>query len=304
MEQIGEGRERVHADEGRLFWIDAAFLQHHVLAIFSRVGIGLGCPAAAMVTFQGCFGNALHQPVMAVAIGNKIADGADLQAMQAREGNEIGQAGHGAIIVHDLTDHARRVEPGEARDVHGGLGVASANQHAAITRDKREDVARVDDMLWPLGTIDSDRDGAGAISGGYAGGDALLGLDRDREGGAMASAVVLRHQGQAKLPDALGGQRQADQATTKARHEVDGVRRRHLGGDDEVALILPVLVVDKDEHPAVAGLLDDRLDGGERRAGIAAGEIGIQLAQGLAGGVPVRIVKGSKRIGVEPCGAG
>ena len=33
-----------------------------------------------------------------------------------------------------------------------------------------------------------------------------------------------------------------------ARHEVDGVRRRHLAGNDQVALVLPVLMVDEDEH--------------------------------------------------------
>src|SRR6185437_11164729 len=36
--------------------------------------------------------------------------------------------------------------------------------------------------------------------------------------------------------------------------------RRHLRRDDEVALVLAVLVVDEDEHPAVAGFLYDLLD--------------------------------------------
>ena len=36
----------------------------------------------------------------------------------------------------------------------------------------------------------------------------------------------------------------------------------HLRGDDEVALVLAVLVVDQDEHPAVAGVLDDVLGRG------------------------------------------
>ncbi len=55
-------------------------------------------------------------------------------------------------------------------------------------------------------------------------------------------------------------ERQTDQPTAEAGHEIDGLRRRHLGGDDEIALVLPVLVVDQDEHAPVAGVLDHVLD--------------------------------------------
>ncbi|WP_372743536.1 hypothetical protein [Nisaea acidiphila] len=49
-------------------------------------------------------------------------------------------------------------------------------------------------------------------------------------------------------------------------HEVDHFRRRHLRRNAEVALVLPVLVVDKDEHAALARLLDHFLYGGKRGA--------------------------------------
>ena len=44
-------------------------------------------------------------------------------------------------------------------------------------------------------------------------------------------------------------------------HEVDRVRRGELRRDDEVALVLAVLVVDQDEHAAVARFLDQFLGG-------------------------------------------
>ena len=66
------------------------------------------------------------------------------------------------------------------------------------------------------------------------------------------------------------GQRQADQAAAVLGHEVDRVGRRHLRGDDEVALILAVLVVDQDEHAAVARLVDDLL-GPDQHLGSRAG---------------------------------
>ena len=88
-----------------------------------------------------------------------------------------------------------------------------------------------------------------------------LRLDRDGEGGAVLGAVLVRHRRQAQLARALGGDRQADQAARVLGHEVDLVGRGELGRDDDVALVLPVLGVDQDVGPALAGVLDDVLDG-------------------------------------------
>ena len=48
------------------------------------------------------------------------------------------------------------------------------------------------------------------------------------------------------------------------RHEVDGVRRRELGGDDEIALVLALGIVDDDDHLPVPDVLDGLLDRRER----------------------------------------
>ncbi|MNI71200.1 hypothetical protein D3C73_1270610 [compost metagenome] len=56
-------------------------------------------------------------------------------------------------------------------------------------------------------------------------------------------------------------------------HEIDLIRRRELGRNDDVALVLPVLGVDQDVGPPVAGVLDDVLD----RADGAVVHIGCQL---------------------------
>jgi hypothetical protein len=77
---------------------------------------------------------------------------------------------------------------------------------------------------------------------------------------------VAAHQLQAELVDPALGQSEADQAAAVLGHEVDRVGGRHLGGDDQIALILAILVVDQDEHPAVAGLVDQFLGGREEAA--------------------------------------
>jgi hypothetical protein len=142
--------------------------------------------------------------------------------------------------------------------------MAGAHQHAAVPRHERKDVTGRDDCIGAAGRVDRDRDGPRPIAGGNAGGDPVPRLDRHGEGGLVAGAVVMAHHGEAKLVGTLAGDGKADQAAAVHRHEIDRVRGRHLRGDDEVALILPVLVVDQDEHPAVAGLLDNLLDAGER----------------------------------------
>ena len=50
-------------------------------------------------------------------------------------------------------------------------------------------------------------------------------------------------------------------------HEVDRIRRRELGRDREVALVLAILVVDDDDEAALADLLDRLLDGREGALG-------------------------------------
>jgi hypothetical protein len=86
------------------------------------------------------------------------------------------------------------------------------------------------------------------VGGGDAGGDALGGLDRNGEGGAVRCLVVARHQRQAELTAARFGQRQADQAAAVGGHEVDGLGRDVLGGHHEVALVLAVFFIDQDDH--------------------------------------------------------
>ena len=176
---------------------------------------------------------------------------------------ELRQPRHGTVVAHDLADHAGRVQAGEARDVDRGLGVAGAHQRAALARDEGKDVAWGDDVVAPDVRVDRHRDGVRAVMRGYAGGDAGLRLDRDGERGLVPRAVGLRHQRQAKLLDAVAGHREADQATTVARHEVDYVGGRELRRDHQVALVLAVLVVDQDERAAVARLLHQFVDRGE-----------------------------------------
>ena len=70
---------------------------------------------------------------------------------------------------------------------------------------------------------------------------------------------------QAELVAAVFREAKADEASAVRGHEVHGVRRRMLGGDRQVALVLAVGRVADDDELSVADVLDRLLDGGERR---------------------------------------
>ena len=78
------------------------------------------------------------------------------------------------------------LSPASRDDIDRGLGMAGADQHAAGARDEREDMAGRDERVGAVGGVDRHRDGARAVGGGDAGGDALARLDRDGEGGFHA----------------------------------------------------------------------------------------------------------------------
>ena len=143
--------------------------------------------------------------------------------------------------------------------------MSGADQHAAILGDQREDVAGRHDVPKSLvGSMATEMVCARScaempvVTPSRASMETVKAVE-------CARAVRPRHQLEMKLLGACGVERQADKAAAMLGHEIDGVRRCHLRRDDEVALVLPLLCIDQDEHAPIAGVLDDLLDGGQRR---------------------------------------
>jgi len=86
-----------------------------------RHGLTLGClvpetdctPFTAPLAFESRFLALFDKVIMLAAIGDEVADRADLQSMLAGELDQVREAGHRPVLVHDLADHAGRVEPGK-----------------------------------------------------------------------------------------------------------------------------------------------------------------------------------------------
>ena len=156
------------------------------------------------------------------------------------------------------------VESGKPREVHAGLGLAGALEHAAVLGLQREDVPRLDEVLGTRARVDRHLDRVRAVVRRDPRGDPLARLDGDGERGLERRLVLRGHQVEAELVAALAGEREADQPAPVGGHEVDRVRRAELRGHREVALVLAVLRVADHDHLAVADVLDGLLDRAER----------------------------------------
>ncbi len=155
--------------------------------------------------------------------------------------------------------------------VDPSLGLPGALEHAAGARRERKHVTWLYEVLRPGFGGDRHLDGVRPVGGRDARRHAFAGLDRHGEGRLQPRLVLARHRGQFQLGAAQRRQRETDQATTLLGHEVDVLRGRELRGQREITLVLAVLVVADDDHPALAQLLEGFLDRGERPRGLSGG---------------------------------
>ena len=180
--------------------------------------------------------------------------------MEFGESDEVGQACHRAVVIQDLTNYRGRNQSGQARDVDRSFGVSGAGQDATVAGHQREDMAGGDDVVGPLGGVNGDQYRARPVMGGYSRGNPVFGLDGDGECGLVPRLIVRRHWPEIEPFCPLGRDRQTDQAASVLRHEIHGVRRCELGGDDEVAFVLAIFGIDEDIDASLPSLFDDLFD--------------------------------------------
>ena len=196
------------------------------------------------------------------AVGYEVAYGDDAYAVALCHLAQLGHSGHGAVGVEYLYECCCGLQPGQACEVCAGLGVAGAAQHAPVLGVEGVDVARAAEVGGLGRGVGQVAYGGGAVGGADAGGAALELIDGDGEWRAEHGGVVLHLVGQLQLHGAADGDGCAQDAAPLAEHEVDLLGGDHLGGGDEVALILAVLVIDDDDELALAEVLDGGRDGG------------------------------------------
>ena len=158
----------VDPDEHVLLARDLAADERDVLDVVEERAEHVGGEVAVLRRDPG-LGDPLHELLPPASVPHEIGDRDHEEAVLLGEHLELGEAGHGAVVVHDLGEHARRSEPREAGEVDRGLGVAGPLQHAALAVAQREDVTGPGEVVGPGLRVDERAHRGGAVGGRDAG---------------------------------------------------------------------------------------------------------------------------------------
>ena len=88
----------------------------------------------------------------------------------------------------------------------------------------------------------------------------MLGVDRHREGRPKGGGIFRGLRREVQLFDPFRRQGETDESACILGHEVDGLRGSELRGNDEIALILPVFIIDQNDELAVLNIPNSHLN--------------------------------------------
>ena len=209
----------------------------------------MGCEFA-MGSLHRARAHLLNQGFGLAPVFDEICNGANLQSMLGSKYLQVRQAGHGAVVLHDLADHRGWRAARHGGKIAPGFCVASPHQHATVHRLQRENVARLH-QVFRYGLLGHcGLHSACAVGCGDPGGDTFGRFDRHGEGRAFLVTIARCHGRQLQALAAFAGQRQTDQATAVAGHEVDAIGRYMVGCQYQITFVFAVFFVhENDDAP-------------------------------------------------------
>ena len=239
---------RVDADQ---HWFLPRYLAHDqshgCVFVGDQVLVGHGGEVAESGG-QSSLGHSLHQPLMLAPIFNQISNGDNLYTVLCGELLQTRDTGHRPILIHDLADYRCWVESCQFGQIHRGLGLACAHQHPPLFDPQGKQVPWTDQVLRLGLGIEHNPDRVRPVVSRDTGSDPLPGIHGYSEGRAEAGGVVLYHHGDLKLIQALTDHGQTDKPPAVLSHEIDRLRRCLIGGNAQITLILPTLIINDDDH--------------------------------------------------------
>jgi len=169
LENIAGQALRVDPHECRFFRIDHAPAHGEVVA-----GIG-GNPVEMAVELAEVgrhFHRLLadHELLGAPAVFDELGDGAGLETVALLIVAELADAGHRAVVVHDLANHRRLRQSGETGEVERRLGVSGPAEHSVHHGLQRENMAGTHERIRADARVGEQLDGQRAVGGGNPGG--------------------------------------------------------------------------------------------------------------------------------------
>ncbi len=217
-------------------------------------------------------GDVFDELFVAESVPHQVGDRDEPQAVLVRESAQVVAACHLAAVEDQFAQHAGGRASGEAGEVDGGLGVAGALQHTALAGAQREDVPGSIERPCAEVDVGESPQRGGPVARRDAGRGALGEIDADGESSAVRLGVLRRHhhRRQIEIVAAFTGETHADHPGRVPHEERERLGCGGVGGHDQVAFVLAVLVV-RDHHDLTAGDGGDRvLDGVESHGHCAA----------------------------------
>ena len=193
---------------------------------------------------------------------HELLDGDQGEPVLVREAAQLRQPGHfrGVILADDLTQHSGGAQTGCSGEINGCLCVALAHQHTTAAGAQRHHVARPVEGGGSGVRVGEQPHGIGAVGGADSRIDALSSIDRHGVRGAT-DVLVAGHHGRKRQAVAVAVfHAHADVAGAVAHHEGHELWGGKLGGEDEVAFILAVFIVNDHNGLARGDVCDGAFD--------------------------------------------
>ena len=225
------------------------------MALSVQNGLVTYHPEGTIVRGQVDIGDLEDEALPLHAVSDEALNGEHLQAVPLAELLQLRQPGHAAILVHDLADHPGGIEPCQPGQVDAGLGVAGSAQNPSLFGSQGKEMARGHKIALFSPGIDKGLHSCRPIEGRDSGGGGSPGIHRYGKSGLHGLGILKGHQGQLQLIQPLSNHGDADQAPSMADHEVYGLRRRLFCRQDQVALVLPIFIVQDNDKAARLDLL-------------------------------------------------
>ncbi|CAI8409258.1 MAG: Uncharacterised protein [Hyphomonas sp. TMED17] len=184
--------------------------------------------------------------------------------MQLRKRHQLWQSRHRTIIIHNFTDHTRRVQTRHARNIDRRFSMPGPHQCSAIPRDKWKHMPGRNDVIRVERRIDSDIYRMRPIMRRNTRRDAVFCFDRHGKSRPHTFAIFPRHHMEVQGPGTLRRHRQTNQTTPETGHKIHHFRRRETCRNNQVAFILTVFSIDQNEHSSIPGIFNDFVDAGYR----------------------------------------
>ena len=134
--------------------------------------------------------NIFDEVIFLHAVSDKIFNRSDLHTVELCKFYQVWQTRHSPIIIHNLTNHGRRIETCHAGNIDRGLCVTGTHKDAAIFGNERKHMARRNNIVWAAIGINRNLDRQSPVSRANPCCHAFAGFDRLGKGGFKPRGII------------------------------------------------------------------------------------------------------------------